>query len=106
MAEIWRKLNNLPKLNTFLVEETVENVEVQAPKDWLKELHYSGMTLDVRDGLKQQIFSGKKPTKKEKEHLFTIIRGVYLRTNFEANDQDAKKTIEQKEKQIKELLEL
>lgn len=106
MSEIWRKLNNLPKLNTVLVEEKVENVEVQAPKDWLKELHYNGLTLDVKEGLKQQIFGGKKPTKKEKEHLFTIIRGVYLRTNFEANDQDSKKVIEQKEKQIKELLEM
>lgn len=105
-AEIWRKLNELPKLETVLVEEEVENVQEVKPTDWLKELYYNGLTFDVKGGLKQQIFGGKKPTKKEKEHLFTIIRGVYVRTNFEANDQDSKKTIELKEQQIKDLLEL
>jgi hypothetical protein len=48
----------------------------------------------------------KKPTKKEKEQLFTILRGVYVRNNFEANDLDSKKVIEQKENEIKALLKL
>lgn len=106
IAEIWRKLNNLPKLNTVLVEEKVENVEVQVPKDWLKELHYNGITDEVKQGLKQQIFGKKKPTKAEKEKLFEIIRGVWVQTDFENSNQDSKKTIEEKEKQIKELLEM
>jgi len=108
MAEIWRKLNNLPKLNTTLVEETVKDVIEEKPKDWLKELHFNGLTLDVKEGLKQQLFGGKKkePVKKEKEHLFKIIRGVYVRTNFEAKDQDSKATIEKKEKEIRELLRM
>lgn len=107
LSQIHRKLFELPELETVIVEEKVENVVEEKPTDWLKELHFNGLTLDVKEGLKQQLFGGKKkPTKKDKEHLFTIIRGVYVRTNFEANDQDSEATIEKKEKQIKELLEL
>lgn len=91
-----------------VVEQKVEAVEEVKPTDWLTELYnVNQFTLQIREGLKQQIFGGKKkPTKKEKEHLFKIIRGVYVRTNFEAKDQDSKATIEKKEKEIKELLEL
>lgn len=108
MSKAHRMLMTLPELETVLIEESVKDVVEELPKDWLKELYYANqMTVEIRDGLKQQIFGGKKkPTKKEKEHLFTIIRGVYVRTNFEANDQDSKKVIELKEKEIKDLLEL
>lgn len=107
ISEIWRKLNNLPKLQTVLVEEAVKAVEEETPKDWLKELYFKNeMTSDIKEGLKQQIFGGKKVNKKEKEHLFTIIRGVYVRTDFENKDQDSKAVINKKEKEIKELLEL
>jgi hypothetical protein len=64
------------------------------------------MTEEVKQGLKQQIFGGKKPLKKELEHLFTIIRGVYVRTDFISGQQDSKKTIELKEQEIKQLLGL
>ena len=108
LSQIHRKLFELPELKTVLVEERVENVQEIKPTDWLKELHKANQfTLEIKEGLKQQIFGGKKkPTKKDKEHLFTIIRGVYVRTNFEANDQDSKAIIEKKEKEIKELLEI
>lgn len=108
MAEIWRKLNELPKLETVLVEERVEDVVAEAPKDWLKELYNANQfTNEIREGLKQQIFGGKKkPTKKELEQLFTIIRGVYVLTDFENKRQDSKATIELKEKEIKLFLGL
>lgn len=108
IAEIWRKLNELPKLETNLIEEKVENVEEYKPTDWLKELYNTNQfTLEIREGLKQQIFGGKKkPTKKDLDGLFTIIRGVYIRTNFENKDLDSKTTIEKKEKEIKDLLGL
>lgn len=106
IAEIWRKLNKLPKLQTVLVEEQVKDVVEEKPKDWLKELYNANQfTNEIREGLKQQIFGGKKkPLKKELEQLFTIIRGVYIRSNFMTNDQDSKKVIEQKELEIKTLL--
>lgn len=105
ISKIHRTLNELPELQTVLIEESVKNVVEEKPTDWLKELHYQGLTNEVREGLKQQIFGGKKVSKKDKENLFTIIRGVYVRTDFENNDQDTKKTIELKEQQIKDLLE-
>ena len=82
------------------VEETIEKIPV------LQRLYLSNeLTSDIKDELKQQIFSGKKkPTKKELEHLFTIIRGVYVMTDFESGKNDSKKTIEFKEQEIKELL--
>lgn len=106
MSKAHRMLLDLPELQTILVEETVKDVVEEKPKDWLKELYYANqLTSEIAEGLKQQIFGGKKKVlKKDLEHLFTIIRGVYVRTNFEVNDQDSKKTIELKEKQIKELL--
>jgi len=86
-------------------EEFVESVEEIKPTDWLKELYAANQfTNEIREGLKKQIFGKKKPTKKELEQLFTIIRGVYVRTNFEIKDQDSKTTIQKKEKEIKTLL--
>lgn len=107
MSKAHRILLDLPELETQLVEETVKDVVEEKPKDWLKELYYANqMTPEITEGLKQQIFGGKtkKPTKKELEHLFTIIRGVYVKTDFESNNQDSKTTIEKKEQEIKQLL--
>jgi len=107
LSQIHRKLFELPELQTNVVKETVKDVVVEAPTDWLKELYNANQfTNEIREGLKAQIFGKKKPTKKEIEHLFTIIRGAYIRTNFMANDQDSKKVIEQKELEIKTLLGL
>lgn len=107
IAEIWRKLNNLPKLQTVLVEDAVKDVEEEKPKDWLKELYYKNeMTSEIKEGLRQQIFGGKKVSKKEKEKLFEIIRGTYVFNDFVNGKQDSKTVIEKKEKEIKELLEL
>lgn len=108
MSQSHRILNNLPKLQTVLVEESVKDVEEEKPKDWLKELYYKNeMISEIKEGLKQQIFGGKKkPTKKEKEKLFEIIRGVYVLNDFVNGKQDSKTVIEKKEKEIKELLEI
>ncbi len=107
LSKIHRKLNSLEDLQTVIVKETVKDVVEEKPKDFLKELYYNGMTEEVKQGLKQQIFGGKKkPTKKELEHLFTIIRGVYVQTNFESGQNDGKATIDKKEKEIKDILGL
>jgi hypothetical protein len=109
LSKIHRKLNNLEDLETVIVKETVKDVVEEKPKDWLKELYYANqMTSEIAEGLKQQIFGGKnkKPTKKELEHLFTIIRGVYVQTNFESRQNDGKDTIDKKESEIKQLLGL
>ncbi len=105
MCNSHRMMLNLPKLETILVEERVENVEEEKPTDWLKELYYANqLTEEIKVGLKEQVFGGKKPLKKDLENLFKIIRGVYVRTDFENKDQDSKNVIEQKEQEIKKLL--
>lgn len=106
LSQIHRKLFELPELETKVIQEKVENIQVEAPKDWLKELYKANQfTNEIREGLKQQIFGAKKkPTKKELEQLFTIIRGVYVLTDFENKRQDSKATIELKEKEIKSFL--
>jgi hypothetical protein len=107
LSKIHRRLNNLEELETVIVKETVKNVVEEKPKDWLKELYYANqMTIEIKEGLKQQIFGGKKPLKKDLENLFTIIRGVYVKTDFISGQNDSKKTIELKEREIKELLGL
>jgi hypothetical protein len=109
LANVHRLMIGEDKVDNIEVsEEKVEKVEELKQTDWLVELYNENQfTSQIRDGLKQQLFRGKKkPTKKEKEILFKIIRGIYVRTNFEAKDQDNKEVIGLKEKQIKELLEL
>lgn len=108
MSKAHRAIIGLPELTTVLIEADVIDVEEEKPTDWLKELYnVNQLTPEIMTGLKQQIFGGKKkPLKKEKEQLFTILRGVYVRNNFEHKDQDSKSVIEKKEKEIKTLLEL
>lgn len=84
------------------VLEDVKEVE----QSLLQKLYNNNqITLDIKNEV-EALVKSKKPTKKEKEHLFTILRGVYVRCDFVNKDQDGKKVIEQKEKEIKELLGL
>ena len=94
----------------FITEKSIsikvlEDVkEVEQPL--LQKLYNNNqITLDIKKEV-EALVKSKKPTKKEKEHLFTILRGVYVRCDFVNKDQDGKKVIEQKEKEIKELLGL
>lgn len=94
----------------FITEKSIsikvlEDVkEVEQPL--LQKLYNNNqITLDIKNEV-ETLIKSKKPTKKEKEHLFTILRGVYVRCDFVNKDQDGKKVIEQKEKEIKELLGL
>jgi hypothetical protein len=88
--------------STVVVLENVKEVEVPL----LERLYNNNqITLDIKNEV-EELVKKKKPSKKEKEQLFTILRGVYVRNNFELNDQDSKKVIEQKENEIKALLKL
>ena len=106
IAEVWRILNGLDRLETVLVEDTVKDVLKESPKDWVKELYHEGrLTKEIKAGLKEQFKGKKKPTKKEREHLFQILRGVYIQTDFINGQQDNKDTIKRKEEEIKEFLD-
>lgn len=106
LAEVWRRLNNLEKLETLLVEDRVENVTEEKPTDYITELyHCSTMTQDIKEGLKQQIKSKKRITKRDKECLYEILRGVYVKTDFINGQQDNKDTIKRKEEEINMLLD-
>jgi len=105
LSQIHRKLFELEPLTTKLIEEKVEAVKEYVPTDWLKELYNANQfTNEIREGLKTQILKGKKMTKKDRENMFTIIRGVYLRCDFENKDQDSKAIIAKKETEINEFL--
>lgn len=108
MSQVHRELLGLNPLSTILTKEEVEKVAEYVPKDWLKELyHANSLTPEIKGGLANKIFGNrKKPTKKELQDLYTIIRGVYVRTDFTNKDQDSKSVVEQKEKEIRELLGL
>lgn len=57
--------------------------------------------------MKQTLYeylSKKKLTKKDKDNLFTIIRGAWVQTDFINMNQDSKKTILEKEEEIKEFI--
>ena len=104
IATIHKILEQKPILETVLVEEEVEKVEEQAPKNWLEVLYSENkLTEEVKEGLRGQ-FKGKRITKKDRENLFIILRGVLVRTDFINMDMDSKKTIEEKENSINEFL--
>ena len=88
--------------STVVILEDVKEVELTL----LQKLYNNNqITLDIKNEV-EALVKSKKPTKKEKEHLFTILRGVYVRCDFVNKDLDGKKVIEQKEKEIKALLGL
>lgn len=89
--------------NEGLINEVVKLVK-EIKKPLLERLYSNNqITLDIKNEV-EELLKNKPPTEKEKEHLFTILRGAYIRTNFESNDQDSKKVMELKEKEIKKLL--
>jgi hypothetical protein len=108
IAKVHRELFELPQLEWKLLEDFVKDVEPEKPLNWLDELYKEQQfTLEIIDGLKQQVLgSKKKPTKKDLEVVFETIRGAYVITDFETRFQDSKDTIEIKEKEIKSIIEL
>lgn len=105
MAEIWRKLNELPKLETVLAEEKVENVEEQKPLDWAKELFRTKkLTKEIKEGLLEQL-KKKKMLKKDKEILHDILSSIYLNTEMFHKEKDTEATTQVKKQEIKDLLD-
>ena len=104
MAEIFRKLKGLPKLNTILVEEEVKDIIEEQPKNILLEL-YNSNTLQVESAksIKEKI-GKKKLTKKDKENLYTILRGVLIKNDFINGQQDTKAIIAKKEKEVTDFI--
>ena len=95
-----------------LLNEPIKGLELVAEKEVVEELsllqrlyNNNQITLDIKNEV-EELVKKKKPSKKEKEQLFTILRGVYIRADFENNNQDSKKVIEQKENEIKAILKL
>lgn len=95
-----------------LLNEPIKELELVVEKEALEEIsllqrlyNNNQITLDIKNEV-EELVKKKKPSKKEKEQLFTILRGVYIRADFENNNQDSKKVIEQKENEIKALLKL
>lgn len=104
MAEIWRKLNELPKLETKLVEETVKDVEEEesAGKTLLKSI-YRAPNIDnkTKEEL-QNLLSKKKILKKDKTIIEEILISVYINNKMFETDSEAIK--ERKKQEIKDLL--
>lgn len=88
--------------STVVILEDVKEVELSL----LQKLYNNNqITLDIKNEV-EALVKSKKPTKKEKEHLFTILRGVYVRCDFVNKGMDSKSTVEKKEQEIKALLGL
>ena len=63
----------------------------------------NSFTPKMKEALAKHL-SNKKLTKKDKENLFTIIRGAWVQTDFINMNQDSKKGILEKEEEIKEFI--
>lgn len=87
-----------------LVHEKVENVEKEAEYDPMKDLVLNKeFTPQIKKAI-QESCKGKRLTKKDKENLFTILKGAWVRTDFIKNDQDSKAVIQEKELEIEKFI--
>lgn len=105
-VNIFKKMRFEQPFTVFIDKNGTSSEVKEVEQPLLQRLYNNNqITLDIKNEV-EALVKSKKPTKKEKEHLFTILRGVYVRCDFVNKDQDGKKVIEQKEKEIKELLGL
>lgn len=84
-----------------VVEEKVEDVKEEVEISPLEELYNSKELTSILKKKFTTLFNKKKPTKKDKENLYTILRGAWLHCDFVNQDQDSKSEVERKEKEIK-----
>ena len=101
-------------INVFRVlmgRSVITDVTIRQPDDVAEEEHRSFLhRLYMRNelvGMEDEfldLVKGKKLTKKDKEHLVTILEGVYIRTDFINNDNDSNDIVEIKKREIKELI--
>lgn len=104
LSKIYNTLNNLPILDTVLIKERVEDVEIEEPKNWLEVLYRENkLTEEVKNGIKSNI-KGKKMLVRDKKNLRTILLGAYIHCNFEQKDQDYGDTIKAKELEVDNFL--
>lgn len=85
-------------------KEKVETVEAVKPRNFL-EILYNDNTISTStaEGIKSKI-GKKKLTKKDKENLFVILRGVLIKNDFINSSQDTKAVIAKKEKEVTEFI--
>lgn len=88
------------KVKDMNEEAPTEVVETPPLEQLYRNNEFSKDVIDKILALKGK----KKLTKKDKSNLFTILRGVYLRTDFVHMDQDSKKVIAAKEEEIHEFI--
>jgi hypothetical protein len=81
-----------------------EKTEIKDERTVLEKLYQSNeLTEPIQEEI-ESLIGKKKLTKKDKANLFTILRGIYVRTNFEHQDQDSKKVIAEKEEEINDFI--
>lgn len=97
------RLQGKPLFNKYVDANEVENIPQEKEIPLLEKLYNTKNFTAVKEDL-EKLLKKKKPTKKDKEGIFTILRGVYVQTDFINSSQDSKKVIEQKEKEINEFL--
>lgn len=85
-------------------KEFVQEVLQVEETDVLKDLYDANKLTPVIKNKIKKICAGKRLTKKDKENLYIILRAIYVRCNFEHNDQDNKKVIADKELEITTLI--
>ena len=102
-------IRKIKKEKVFSFEEVVyieQETTAPEPKEipLLERLYQTNsFSADIKEGL-EKLLKKKKITAKDKENLFKIIYGVYIHSNFEQNDMDSKRVLEQKTKEVNEFI--
>lgn len=79
--------------------------EIKDKRTVLQKLYASEELTDTIKKELEEALSKKKITKKDKDNLFKILRGVWVQTDFVNMNQDSKAVIADKEAELKQFLE-
>lgn len=104
LANVHRLENGLEKIEAVVSKEEVKEVEVKGEENLLLILAAGG---DFSTHIKRYIIDKidkKRLTKKDKENLEIILKGLYFCTDFINMNQDSKKVIQEKTLEIEEFI--
>lgn len=105
-VNVFNKLNKETIIEDVKVtEQEVENVQIEKKVSVLEELYNSNILSSKIKTEIRRLCEKKRLTKKDKENLFVILRGVWVKTDFVNGQQDGKKVVAEKEQEIKDFID-
>jgi len=98
-VNVFCKLQGKPIFETYVDANEMSSPETKEIPLLERLYNTNSFSAEIKEGL-EKLLKKKKITAKDKEGIKKIILGVYIRNDFERNDMDSKKVIEQKTQEV------